>query len=174
MAIRSRFIVAVALLLTASFSQAFPWSKDMRDQPAVKPQKAEVRGTPDSVPASGTDEFPAPRSLAEIVETRVVLAAGLKNPVAGDDESIAAGKVAYELHCQVCHGASGKGDGPVGKKYLPTPMDLGKDYVQLQEDGSIYYTITHGGVYMPFYRDAIKKQDRWNIVNYIKNGLVEK
>ncbi|MBT8143461.1 MAG: cytochrome c, partial [Gammaproteobacteria bacterium] len=76
-----------------------------------------------------------------------------------------------QTHCASCHGAGGSGDGPVGLKYVPPPMDLTTDYVQQQADGQLFYTITHGGVVMPFYRDAIDIEDRWHLINYIKSEL---
>ena len=89
-------------------------------------------------------------------------------------ESLARGKVLYETHCLPCHGGEGHGDGPVGQKYVPQPMNLATDYVQQQQDGQLWYTITWGGVVMPFYHDAIAPADRWHIVNYVKHGLVQR
>ena len=82
------------------------------------------------------------------------------------------GRLLYETHCLPCHGGEGHGDGPVGQKYVPQPMNLATDYVQQQPDGQLWYTITWGGVVMPFYHDAIVPADRWHVVNYLKHGLV--
>lgn len=40
---------------------------------------------------------------------------------AGD---VAAGKKVYETNCLACHGATGKGDGPVGSALNPRPRDF--------------------------------------------------
>ena len=51
--------------------------------------------------------------------------------------------------------SGGRGDGPVGKKYVP-PTDLTSDYVQNKSAGEIFYAITNGGLgIMPKYADAI-------------------
>ncbi len=50
-------------------------------------------------------------------------------------------------------------------------MNLTLDYVQLQPDGQLYYTISHGSIAMPYYRQAIVAEDRWNLINYIKEAL---
>ena len=71
----------------------------------------------------------------------------------------------------MCHGAQGQGDGPVGQKFVPQPMDLRVDYVQFQPDGQLYYTISHGSIVMPYYRQAILAEDRWNLINYIKQAM---
>ena len=35
-------------------------------------------------------------------------------------------------------------------------------------DGQIFYTISHGSIAMPYYRDSVPAPERWDIVNYIK------
>lgn len=164
----AQVMILVAISGTAG---ALPWSKDMVDQPSVKPQETAVREAKGAVPATGKEAMPVPKDVAEVVRSRLQAARKMVNPVAADAASIARGKEVYDIHCSVCHGATGKGDGTVGKKFVPPPMDLSTDYVQLQGDGQIFYTITHGGVAMPFYRDAIGVSDRWHIVNYIKSEL---
>ncbi|MBT8136274.1 MAG: c-type cytochrome [Gammaproteobacteria bacterium] len=166
-----RLVLLVIGVLSAAAAQGLPWSKDMVDQPSVKPQETAVREPQGSVPVKGKEAMPVPQDVAEVVRSRLLATRTLSNPVAVDEASVARGKEVYDIHCSVCHGASGKGDGPVGKKFVPPPMDLSTDYVQLQGDGQIFYTITHGGVAMPFYRDAIDKIDRWHIINYIKSEL---
>lgn len=163
------------LCLLAVFSVgsawALPWSKDMVDQPSVKPQETKVEEVPNTVPSTGKEAMPVPSDLAEVVRARLEAGRTMTNPVTADEKSVARGKIVYEIHCLVCHGTTGKGDGAVGKKFVPPPMDLTTDYVRLQAEGQIFYTITHGGVAMPFYRDAIKEMDRWHVINYMKSEL---
>ena len=66
------------------------------------------------------------------------------------------------------------GDGPVARKFIPDPMNLTLDYVQIQPDGQLFYTISHGSIAMPSYRDSITVKDRWHLINYIKAVLGEK
>lgn len=166
-----RRLLLIILLSSCGSALALPWSKDMVDQPSVKPQETLVEPPENSVPSSGKEAMPVPSNLAEIVRSRLDAARKLTNPAPANTESIARGKEVYETHCLVCHGTGGKGDGAVGKKFVPPPMDLTTDYVRLQGDGQIFYTITHGGVAMPFYRDAIKAIDRWHVINYMKSEL---
>ncbi|MDH3588209.1 MAG: cytochrome c [Gammaproteobacteria bacterium] len=164
-----RRLIFVVLLTCCGSAMALPWSKDMVDQPSVKPQETTVRQASDSVPVSRKERIPVPTDVADVVRSRLEASRKLVSPVPTSPESVARGKEIYDVHCTVCHGSEGKGDGTVGKKFVPPPMDLSTDYVQLQGEGQIYYTITHGGLAMPFYRDAIKEIDRWHVINYIKS-----
>ena len=47
-------------------------------------------------------------------------------------------------------------------------MNLTLDYVQTQPDGQLFYTISHGSIAMPYYRDSIPARQRWDLVNYLK------
>jgi|TARA_Y100000310_G_C20693991_1_gene824197 mono/diheme cytochrome c family protein len=159
--------VLIVALMAPSYGWALPWDEDMRNQPSVKPQESQVRTNASSVPQNGGEPISAPADLFELVRARLK-AGELQNPVPRDSESIVRGKLLYDIHCLTCHGATGLGDGIVGKKYVPDPMNLTLDYVQTQPDGQIFYTISHGSIAMAFYRDAIPVQDRWDVVNYIK------
>ncbi len=154
-------------------SSALPWDEDMRDQPSVKPQESEVQTNASSVPTKNKETIPTPANIGELVLAR--LAAGeFENPVGATPESLKTGKSLYDVHCQTCHGDQGRGDGPVGLKFAVAPMDLTMDYVQFQPDGQIFFTISHGSIAMPFYRDSIPEDDRWHVVNYIKQVLGQK
>lgn len=168
---RGLAVVICGALFVPGHLAALPWSKDMVDQPSVKAQEHLVSEPDDSVPREGGEQVPTPADVSEVVLYRLAAARDLDNPVPATDASHERGKAVYETHCQVCHGAGGKGDGPVGQKIVPPPMDLTTPYVQQQPDGQIFYTITHGGVVMPFYRDAIDVDDRWHLVNYLKEAF---
>ncbi len=150
-----------------------PWDKDMQDQPSVKPQESQVSTNRSSVPMAGQDVYPPPKDIIELVRARLEAGRNLVNPIRKSPESLARGRQMYERHCLVCHGAQGRGNGPVGLQFVPQPMELNIDYVQLQPDGQIFYTISHGSIAMPFYRQAIAAEDRWHLVNFIKEVFGE-
>ncbi len=150
-----------------------PWDKDMKDQPSPKPQDSEVAETASSVPVGGKDAYAPPKDIIELVHARLEAGRTLVNPIPTSPASLARGRQMYEMHCQICHGESGRGDGPVGVKFVPQPMELNFDYVQLQPDGQLYYTISHGSIAMPFYRQAIVPEDRWHLINFIKEVFGE-
>jgi mono/diheme cytochrome c family protein len=164
----SRLVCVLSLTVISGTGVALPWNKDMVDQPSVKPQESQVEDNPSAVPVVGRAGYPAPKDIVELVRARLEAGRTLVNPVPKSPESLARGREMYERHCIVCHGAQGHGNGPVGQKFVPQPMELNFDYVQLQPDGQIFYTISHGSIAMPFYRDAIAVEDRWHLVNFIK------
>ena len=168
--------IAAVLLVTAvalpGTLGALPWNDDMKDQASVKTQETKVELPAESVPADG-GELDGPADLAELVRARLRAGEQLSNPLGAEDADDARAAEMYDIYCRVCHGVAGAGDGSVGLKYNPQPMDLTLPYVQQQSDGQLYYTITHGGVIMPSYRFAMSKDDRWRIVQYLRTGLLE-
>ena len=174
---RTASVVAAVLLCAAALAVpgvvgALPWNDDMKDQASVKTQEAAVELPAESVPVDG-GELDGPADLAELVRARIRAGEQLSNPLAAEDTDDGRAVEMYDIYCRVCHGVAGAGDGSVGLKYNPQPMDLTLPYVQQQSDGQLYYTITHGGVIMPSYRFAMSSEDRWRIVQYLRTGLLE-
>ena len=170
----SRPVLVACLLAIPVSAVTLPWDKDMQDQPSPKPQDSLIETNPAAVAVGGKDRFPPPKNIIELVQARLAAGRSLLNPIPKSPESFARGREMYEMHCLLCHGAQGRGDGPVGKKYVPQPMELNLDYVQLQPDGQLFYTISHGSIAMPFYRQAMPAEDRWHLVNFIKEMFGER
>jgi mono/diheme cytochrome c family protein/rhodanese-related sulfurtransferase len=166
-------IVAALLLGHATAGWGFPWDQDMVDQPSAKPQESPAPPPPNSVPISGRETLPAPTTESELFKAKDE-AATLRNPVPATAESVARGAYLYEINCVVCHGKQGRGDGPVGRKFDPAPVDLNKEYTQGQADGQLFFTLTRGRVAMPFYRDALSQQERWDVINYLRSAFGSK
>ncbi len=169
----SHLASVVCLLAVPGTGVTLPWDKDMVDQPSMKPQDSVVESNPTSVPVGGRDGYSPPKDIIELVRARLEAGKTLVNPVPKSPESLARGREMYVLHCLVCHGEQGRGDGPVGQKFVPQPMELNLDYVQLQPDGQLFYTISHGSIAMPFYRQAMPAEDRWHLINFIKEVFGE-
>ena len=163
----------ICLLAVPSVGLTLPWDKDMQDQPTLKPQEMLVAVNSSSVPASGKDRYSPPADIIELVRARLDAGRTLVNPIAKSPASVARGREMYERHCLLCHGEQGRGNGPVGLKFVPQPMELNLDYVQLQPDGQVYYTISHGSIAMPAYWQAILPEDRWHLVNFVKEVFGE-
>jgi copper transport protein len=95
----------------------------------------------------------------------------LLNPIPATAASIAAGRVLYETNCVACHGARGKGDGPLGLTLNPPPADLTLHTIPgVHPDGQLYDWITNGysGSVMPAFRDRLSDTLRWDLVNFLR------
>ena len=161
--------LSLFVMAPASLSWGYPWDKDMVDQPSEKAQESIAPPGPGSVPINGGEILPLPLTDQESTDMKEA-AAAIENPVAATAESIARGRVFYEINCLVCHGAQGLGDGPVGQKFVEkAPVDLTDAYTQDQAVGQLYFTLTRGRAKMPFYRDALNQAERWDVINYVKS-----
>lgn len=150
--------VAVVLRLCVGPAYGFPWSKDMKDQPSIKPQEAPRR------PPAGT----VPRDGWERPMTREEMGHTLTNPVPFTQQSVDNGRRLFGIYCTLCHGADGKGMGPVAMKFIPPP-DLTLPFFQQKTDGYIYGTIRNGGPIMPAQGAVLSLRERWEIVNFLRS-----
>ncbi len=92
----------------------------------------------------------------------------IKNPLAGDANAAKAGKKLFNQMCAVCHGNKGRGDGMAGVNLKPRPTNLTTSKVQSQTDGAIFWKITEGRAPMASYKKAFTENQRWQLVNYIR------
>ena len=146
---------AAALLLPACEKI----DRDMYDSPAFKAQEEPVRLPPaDSVPTKGRERIPP---LTE--------ASRLANPLKADEWTLLQGKELYGIFCSPCHGQSGAGDGPVGRKYLPPPADIRQSaHGGHHADGEFFVIISMGIGGMPGFRADLDPGERWKIVHHLK------
>jgi len=92
-----------------------------------------------------------------------------KNPFAGDEKAVAAGKVLYEKTCKKCHGPGGKGDGPDADPDAMADMDLtNPKRAARNPDGIVFYKIWNGRAKpkMPAQKNELTKDQVWQIVSY--------
>ncbi len=170
----TRAITALLLLSYAALGWGYPWDQDMVDQPSAKPQESPAPAEPDAIPIVGGETMPDP-TTEEASSAAKDAAAVIPNPVPASPESLARGAYLYGINCYVCHGKQGSGDGPVGRKFLTkAPVDLNEDYTQDQADGQLFFTLTRGRATMPFYRDALSIEERWDVINYVKDEFGKK
>jgi mono/diheme cytochrome c family protein len=90
------------------------------------------------------------------------------NPLAKLEDATKKGKKLYNQLCSICHGDKGKGDGMAGAALTPKPANFTLAKVQTQTDGAIYWKITEGRAPMAAYKDILKEEERWQLVNYIR------
>jgi cytochrome c553 len=95
----------------------------------------------------------------------------LINPVPPNEASVLAGKALYQQNCQVCHGATGIGDGPLSATLSPKPADLSIHGLPgIHTDGQLYYWISTGvpNTAMPAFGQKLSDRDIWNLVNFVR------
>ncbi|MBI4199292.1 MAG: c-type cytochrome [Chloroflexi bacterium] len=179
------FLVGASLAGCSTGAYPLDFFKEMHYAQSYKAQEPPGLSAPEqSVPVTG-------KGLSYTMEQARVL----KIPVARSDAVLARGKNLYDLNCAVCHGAAGKGDGPMAARltaagYLgfygadkPAPADLASltGPAAGKPDGEIYQIVTLGfaGAYpslararefvMPGFGKLLPEQDRWALVHYLRS-----
>ncbi|HPF51184.1 MAG TPA: cytochrome c [Draconibacterium sp.] len=90
----------------------------------------------------------------------------IKNPSAYNLDNVKKGKDLYMTNCKSCHGDPGKHN---GLPLVPPPPDMTSDLMQNNTDGELFYKITHGRGGMPQFEKTISEDDRWRLINFIRN-----
>ena len=168
MAKRLAVLAAVVLLVACNpdtVVHKVGWFATMRHQRNIKPYARPIPPVAGTVPVAG-GELPITRAGAE----------RLANPRTRTAESLNRGKWQYQTFCQVCHGESGRGDGPVslaGGGPFPGVPSLVDPARPRMSDGALYGMIVDaqamGRGLMPRYGDKIHGSNRWDLVNYVRS-----
>ncbi|GBD87359.1 cytochrome c6 [bacterium BMS3Abin03] len=95
-------------------------------------------------------------------------AKSIKNPLKGDKSSVKLGKELYVQQCATCHGESGTGNGPSARFLEKHPRNFTEKEFKSQADGEIFWKITTGNPPMPSFKGMLTKEQRWQLVNYIR------
>ena len=80
------------------------------------------------------------------------------------------GEESYNIHCAICHGRSGDGQGITGKFGVPGIASL-VDATKQREaypDGKLFHVISNGQGQMGPYKHNISLRDRWAVVAYVR------
>jgi mono/diheme cytochrome c family protein len=159
--VKTTALALAALLAAALLAGCEKLDRNMYDTPAFRPQADPVRLPPaGSVPTKGLEHTPKPGTPE---------AAALKNPDKVTDFSLLTGKELFGIYCTPCHGASGKGDGPVAKKFVPTPADISATgHGSHHPEGELFAVVTHGKNGMPPFRADLSAKERWLVVAYLR------
>lgn len=93
----------------------------------------------------------------------------LQNPLApSDGRAMQRGESVFANFCQLCHGAGGRGDGPVALRGFPAPPSLLADKARNLKDGQIFHILSLGQGNMPSYAAQVSQEDRWRVILYVR------
>jgi mono/diheme cytochrome c family protein len=94
----------------------------------------------------------------------------LPNPVAATAENIAQGRQLYVQNCAVCHGLTGRGDGPGGIRLNPRPANLQEHMREGHTDPQLFDWVANGvdGTGMPAFKERLSEDQIWTVVNFIR------
>jgi mono/diheme cytochrome c family protein len=150
--------LAVILLFTYDIIK-IEWPSFMEIQPSYRPMENPLPVPERSIPVEGPVAIPGMLPP--------------ENPVEADEASITRGGELYALHCQMCHGQTAEGNGPIGPFLANKPANLTSAVVQSKSDGSIFLTITNGVEgKMPPLNENLTVPERWDLVNYLRTLVV--
>lgn len=163
----------LALLIATTLGMSgCEWFTDFKRQPHVvtweswRTDTLGVRGSPQgSVPTDGTAMPAWMVSYTPAIAT-IDSMAGIANPVAISDASLAAGRMHYQINCAVCHGDNADGMGSATRFGFPA-ISLQNDIARGRTDGYVFGMIRNGRGLMPPY-NRIEERDRWDLINYLR------
>jgi mono/diheme cytochrome c family protein len=153
--------LAVGLLFTYQIIH-IDWVSFMEIQPSFRPMEDPLPLPPQSVPVEGIVYIPGAGSPT--------------SPIPSDSASVGRGQALYEINCAICHGATGKGDGPLAESLARKPADLSAMNAAQLSEGEIFMVLTNGVRIgpgrkggMPALRENLSIADRWDVVNYVRS-----
>ena len=80
------------------------------------------------------------------------------------------GESVYRTNCFNCHGAKGRGDGPVADSFTPRPADLTSEMVQKKTEEELLKIIREGkpGTSMPAWKKDLSHQHIQDVLAYLR------
>jgi hypothetical protein len=102
-----------------------------------------------------------------------------RNPLKATIGALAEGSRHYDLHCTVCHGVMGMGDGAASAALDIGPADLDRSLGNPRyADAFFYWSIAEGGARfgtdMPSFKDDMSEHEIWSIVTFMRSTFIER
>jgi mono/diheme cytochrome c family protein len=91
-----------------------------------------------------------------------------------DSYGIAQGARLFSRNCVSCHGADGRGDGPLAHSLDIPPADLTAEHLWAHTDGEMFWYLTHGmdsprgGLSMLGFGGVLGSESRWLLIDYLR------
>jgi len=147
-------LLGVVLLFTFDIIK-IEWISFMEIQPAYRQMENPLPVPERSIPIEGAIAIPGMDAP--------------DNPTEADEASVTRGAELYAIHCQMCHGQTAEGTGPIAPFLANRPANLTSPVVQSKSDGSVFLTITNGVAgKMPPLNENLTVPERWDLVNFMR------
>ncbi|MGI4942689.1 MAG: CopD family protein [Janthinobacterium lividum] len=97
-----------------------------------------------------------------------------RSPTGFAATDIVAGAALFGQNCVACHGAQGRGDGPLAHGLPVPPANLTAEHLWMHADGELFWWLSHGikapegGLAMPGFAGVLSPDQRWALVDYIR------
>ena len=91
-----------------------------------------------------------------------------EGPLPLDAALLHRGENRFNVHCAVCHGRTGAGNGVTTQRGFVGVANLHQDKYRTMPDGEIFNTITNGKGLMSPYGPQVKPADRWAVVAWVR------
>lgn len=132
------------------------WFSTMSDPPSIEPhERAPLLPAENAVALDGLPDYDLTNADAR-----------LSNTQPSSPTSLETGRAYYDTFCAVCHGRTGRGDGPLTRRFPAIPA-VATAQVAGYTDPYLFAIISKGRGLMPEY-SRIPTTARWDIVNYMR------
>lgn len=97
-----------------------------------------------------------------------------RSPTGFAAASIMHGKQIFEANCVICHGAEGRGDGPLAGQLPLRPADLTAAHLLGHSDGELFWWVSNGrqtidgNPVMPAFAPILSDADRWSVIDFVR------
>jgi len=114
------------------------------------------------------------RSIINGVNSRLMRLYGIKiSQIPSTPVSLKNGKIIFESKCAVCHGATGKGDGPIAAQFNPAPAVLADPQLTGDENSVAYdnFQVINVGIAntaMIGWADLLSEPELWDVTYYVR------
>ncbi|VWC16999.1 c-type cytochrome [Burkholderia latens] len=116
----------------------------------------------------------APWPPASLWLTSAVPTSFQRNPAPFSVANVVRGAHLYAQHCAACHGADGRGDGPLAATLAHWPPTFAGALLARRLDGELYWRVQHGmrdargAASMPGFAATLGPAGTWAVLDYLK------
>ncbi|WP_455777955.1 c-type cytochrome, partial [Burkholderia stabilis] len=97
-----------------------------------------------------------------------------RDPAPFSVSNVMRGAHLYAQHCAACHGADGRGEGPLAATLAHWPPTFAGALLARRLDGELFWRVRHGtrdergAATMPGFASTLGPQDTWAVLDYLK------